>query len=370
MDEILRLEPTVFAVDDTYQIFIPVNCQVLMWVRIGKECYYNHSNGVMRSNVTVHKIVVPAEELNKEKKYTICCRKIIERKPYYTETEDEIQKSYDFYPVEGDSVRTYHISDAHVLCEQPIEAAKTYERAFGEIDFLILNGDIIESSQRIESFDRIYKICGEITHGNKPVVFSRGNHDTRGIYAENLAEYTPCNNGISYYPVRLGKFWAIVMDCGEDKPDERIEYGHTICCHSFRKEETKYLEKLIAENKQSGGAYNDESIKYKAVIAHNPFTWLNTPPFDIEKELYSYWAKLLNDEIKPHIMLCGHLHKLEINKKGGDADHLGQPCDVIIGSVPDYERKYFAGVGLYFSPQGIEVAFTDSDGKILREEKM
>ena len=62
-------------------------------------------------------------------------------------------------------------------------------KAFGDIDFLILNGDILDHSGDPSKFANIYIICSEITGGNIPVVFSRGNHDLRGNYAEKFADY-------------------------------------------------------------------------------------------------------------------------------------------------------------------------------------
>ncbi|MBO5269618.1 MAG: serine/threonine protein phosphatase, partial [Clostridia bacterium] len=79
-----------------------------------------------------------------------------------------------------------------------------------------------------------HRIAAGVTKGRIPVVFARGNHDTRGKYAERLANHTPTDNGRSYYSVRLGKLWMLVLDCGEDKNDDHAEYGHTMCCHAFR----------------------------------------------------------------------------------------------------------------------------------------
>lgn len=122
-------------------------------------------------------------------------------------------------------------------------------KAFGAIDFLILNGDIIDHSGSVENFDEIYEIIEELTGGSIPVVFSRGNHDLRGVCAEKLAEYTPVDNGNSYYTFTLGSIWGILLDCGEDKIDAHPEYGNTVCCHAFREEETEYLKQVI-ENKR------------------------------------------------------------------------------------------------------------------------
>ena len=31
--------PTVFALRDTYQIFIPFTCEAIVWARVGEETY-------------------------------------------------------------------------------------------------------------------------------------------------------------------------------------------------------------------------------------------------------------------------------------------------------------------------------------------
>ena len=57
-------------------------------------------------------------------------------------TGGNVKKSYNFFPVPENNIRAYHISDAHNSVDAPIKAANT----FGSIDFLILNGDVIEDS--------------------------------------------------------------------------------------------------------------------------------------------------------------------------------------------------------------------------------
>ena len=84
MDNILKTSPAVFAVNDMYQIMVPVKAPSLMWVRVGDKEYYDDVNGVLKSDVKVHRMIVPMAELDKTKKYTICYRKIVERKAYFS----------------------------------------------------------------------------------------------------------------------------------------------------------------------------------------------------------------------------------------------------------------------------------------------
>ena len=354
------MTPAVFIVSNTYQIMLPVEYEATMWVKVGDKNYYDQSNGILRSRNYVHRVSVPKEELDSQKCYTVYLRRITDRKPYFTETAEVEEVTYEFHPVQGDAVRAYHISDAHGSMEEPVQAAKLY----GNIDFLILNGDILDFYDEEKSIIVIYKIISEITHGTIPVVFSRGNHDMRGKYAEKLAEYTPCENGNSYYTFRLGSIWGMVMDCGEDKPDERVEYGHTICCHEFRKEQTEFFRQVI-ENADK--EYESEGITHKLILVHKPFTKQREEGiFRIEEELFESWTKMLREHIKPDVMLCGHLHEFDIFECGSEADSYGQPCPVVIGSEirwPDEETVYFGGTGLQFEKNKVKVTYTSSTGE-------
>ena len=361
---VIKNSPVVFAVGNEYQISIPVNESCVMWVKIGGECYYDESNGVLRSYTELHKISVPMSILDKEKQYTVCFRRVIERKPYFSELDDVREQTFAFYPVESECVRTFNVADSHGMVNETVTAVKTFEASYGKLDFLILNGDVIDHSGDIKNFDAIYEICSLITRGEIPVVFSRGNHDTRGIYAEKIADYTPTRNGFSYFTFRIGHVWGIVLDCGEDKIDSHEEYGNTICCHYFRKRETEYLESVI---KNAEDEYDAEGVSLKLVIAHSPFTRKFPYPFNIEEDIYSRWAQLLRDSVKPNLMICGHTHKFSIDLPGGEKDYLGQPCTVAVASQPKKSEGYYAAGGFVLGKDEVKIVFVDSEENIIEE---
>lgn len=368
--KILKTSPAVFAVGKEYQIMVPVNCPSLMWVRVGNEEYFDDSNGILRSGDLIHRMSVPMDELNREKEYTVCYREVIERKPYFSETSEIFEEVYKFRPVTSKNPKCYHISDAHGRIETPVKAALDFVEKNGEIDFLILNGDVIDHSGDIEKFDNIYMIADQITHGEIPVIFSRGNHDTRGIYAENIAEYTPCHNGNSYFSFRLGNIWGLVIDCGEDKVDQSEEYGNTICCHAFRKRETRYIESII---KNSENEFNADGVEHIIAVCHVPFTrhideQLDSYKFTIEKEIYTHWGKLLKEHIKPEIMICGHLHDNFVAFPGEERDVNGHPCPIAIISKPF--EDIFSAAGIIFKKNKIDVIYNNSNGEILCKEEI
>ncbi len=358
----LATAPAVFAVEEQYQIMVPVNCEMLFWVEIDGKKYSDHSNGIMRSDTLIHRVCVPMKVLDAAGEYTVCFQKIIDRKPYFPETEATTRLRYHFYPIKKEGkINIYHLSDTHGHFPFSSKTG-TY---FGDaIDLLILNGDILDHSGCLENFALTFQLCEAITGGEHPCVFSRGNHDLRGVCAEKLADYCPNRYGKSYYTFRLGRIWGIVLDCGEDKPDAHEEYGGTVCCAQFREEETQFL-KAVTEK----GEYLSDGIEYRLVVVHNPFTYTIEPPYDIEQERFQYWTELLKDGIKPDVMIAGHLHLTCVSGVGGAYDSKGQPCPVIIGSrsVKDEEGRVtdFIGCAITLDGDAINVGFTDSSHHLL-----
>lgn len=364
--ECFSTTPIVYAVGKDYQIMVPVTKETLMWVDVAGKCFYDDVNGILRSNCTTHRMTVPMEVLDSAGEYKVCYRIVHERKPYHSNVSDIYEYCSVFYPVKADGARFYHIADAHNQVDGPVAAAK----AFGDIDFLILNGDLPDHSGDIKNFTAIHRIAAEITDGEKPVVFSRGNHDMRGIYAENLSEHTPVDKGRSYYTFRLGSIWGMVLDCGEDKYDTHIEYAHTICCEDFRKRELDFIKNVIVNARKE---YEAEGVKNKIVISHDPFTeYLPSQTSEEDYKTYQEWAKLLRDYIRPDATICGHVHQAYITNVGDELDRLGQACPMVVSSAPGtkiYEsprglwvENVYVGVGFEIKDEKILVSFVGSDG--------
>ena len=354
----LRVDPAVFAVGKNYQIVVTTKTQSFVSVKIGDELFVDDSNGILRSSSRTHKFDVPQELLNENRHYTVIEKCIIKRLPYFTKTRKDKFFEYDFMPIPEKNPKAYHISDAHNLLDEPVAAAKAY----GDFDFLILNGDIPNHSGTVKNFETIFDIAHALTHGTKPIVFARGNHDLRGNCAEKFALYTPADDGRTYYSFRIGNIWGICLDCGEDKPDDHAEYGFSVACHQMRIKETKLIEKIIAN---ADNEYNAPGVTHKLVIVHVPFTKRFSPPFDIEPEIYTEWAKLLRENVKPDLMICGHTHHYSIHEPGCDYDDYGQPCKIIVAGMK--EDNGFGGTGFEFTDEGIKYKFTLADGSVKGE---
>ena len=355
LPEIFKTYPAVYAVGDRYIITVAVNAPCTMWAKIGEHEYYDDSNGILRTASLTHKVEIPACVLDKEKEYTLYFRKVIERKPYFSQLEEPGCFTASFRPLSGENIKIFHIADAHNRIDGPVNAAKSD----GDHDLLILNGDIPNHSGDIANFAAIHCIAGEITKGEYPVIFSRGNHDMRGIYAENIEDHTPTDHGKSYFTVKAGPLWALVLDCGEDKPDTNDEYGHTICCADFRKRQTEFIERVIADAENE---YSRDEVKYRLIVSHIPFNMHFKHPFDIEEDRYAYWCDMIRENIKPHLMLCGHIHSCKVMQMTEEDAENGQPCAVVTASQPIKGSENIVCGSIKLTKGLASVHFVDAEG--------
>ena len=364
----LAAAPAVFAVGKSYCIKALVTADTLFYVTVGDQTFYDHTNGVMRTMGRVRTVTVPMALLDAAGQYTVYCRQMLDRKPYFPETGELHSATYPFRPVpQNGPVRIYQLADTHGGFEAPVAAASY----FGEApDLLVLNGDIPDHSGNMENFSLIYRLADAVVGGQRPVIFSRGNHDMRGYFAEEITAYSPTDHGNSYFTFRLGGLWGIVLDCGEDKPDSHDAYGYTNVGHHFREMQTAFIRQVI-EN--AATEYEAEGVTHRLVIAHNPFTCIHPAPFDIEEDTYTAWADLLTESVKPHALLAGHMHYCEIKPEGGELDRR-HAMPVIIGSRPkrNEEKKIvsFVGTALTLTEKAIEVAFTDEKGEVLAADTL
>ena len=355
--EIFASAPIVYAVEDEYQIFVIPSSRNVMWCRIGENEYYDESNGVLRSETMLHKITVPAAELDAAGEYTICYRRFKERVPYYNKADLEGEVTFKFRKVASENPKFYLLSDVHNHIEAGISAAGSFK----DMDFLVVNGDVHDNSETPERLLIVHRIAAAVTGGEIPVVFSRGNHDLRGACAERQAEFTPTANGNSFYTFRLGSVWGIVLDCAEDKPDEVIEYGGVNCCHAFRKRESLFLKKVIAN---ADSEYKAPGVKYRMVVAHINFSEPHNPPFDIEYDIYGEWCRLIREEIKPCAYFYGHVHRNYVTLPGSERDIFDQGAPAIIAGVPSKgeDLSGFTGGAITLSPEKIHVDYINEKG--------
>jgi len=170
---------------------------------------------------------------------------------------------------------------------------------FAQIDFVAFNGDMSNST---ESPGQLYRDFIDASVGafasETPILYNRGNHETRGVYADFLQEYFPKVGGCYYKLYMAGSVAVLMLDCGEDKPDSDIEYGGLGAYDAYREEEAAWLRETVASEE-----FRNASARI--VLLHIP---LGNGTWHGNIHLEELFLPILNDA-DIDVMLSGHTHR-------------------------------------------------------------
>ncbi|PKK97408.1 MAG: hypothetical protein CVV58_01400 [Tenericutes bacterium HGW-Tenericutes-3] len=292
-------KPVVYAVENTYQIVWTTSTQSTAEVRIGDTIYYDLYAGSERSETTVHKVVVPMSVLDSIKSYTISSTHVFYRGPYSGVLGGTTEKTFQFYPVDtSDGLKYYTVSDTHTQNKSAIKAASYFEE---DLDFLIMAGDIMNHIEDSSDAEVILQLAYDITQGEKPVIYARGNHEVKGTYADQLHRYVGSLNEKFYYTFNLANIYGVVLDLGEDHGDSWWEYYDTAQYDIYRNEQTLFLQEVIDE-----ASYANPSVEYTLGICHIPVALVEDEFLDA---ILNEWAPLLNT-FNFDVFISGHKHQL------------------------------------------------------------
>ena len=290
-------EPVVYAVEDTYQIVFSTNHPATAWVEIGGESYYDLYAGSMKSKDTVHKITVPQEKLDAARAYSIHAEKMIYRGPFGGFKGKEISKAYTFRPVNTDDGLVYYtMTDVHHARKGAVAAALAVEN----LDFLVILGDSVGMADYEKDAQFSNLLAHDVTGGQIPVVYARGNHEIKGAYAESLYKYVGSKNESFYYWFTLSDVFGITLDLGEDHDDGWWEYYGTDRFALYHDEQAQFLRELAQTKPYEGYGYT-------LVACHIPIQFVNSRKDHVEVK--AAWTELLN-EIQPDLAVYGHQHDL------------------------------------------------------------
>lgn len=361
----LKCNPTVFVIDDCYEILIITQKNGLISLEIGNEIYYPENSGVLYSERNFAKIRVPQRELNETKNYTVVYRETINRKSYFSQFGDEKRQRFDFKPLEKtDDIRAYMLADVHYRYDL---AESAIADRIAELDLLIFNGDLGEN-ETVDCYEEAAAFTGKLSRGELPVIFVRGNHDARGKLAERYSDYFPTNGQNAYFTFKIGVLSGIALDCGEDKPDDHAEYGGG------------YNGAKVYNGRNAFGLYRRRELEFlkslKVPKTDLFFAVCHICPvcptlavgscFDIERELYSKWNAQL-ERLGTRFMLCGHEHKAIVLKDGDERNTVAHSYPVIIGSECEFSKENARLWGTYITISGGKITFALTSGKDERE---
>jgi predicted phosphodiesterase len=209
-------------------------------------------------------------------------------------------------------------------------------------DFLVHTGDAfhwIDSEEHLFNAWLRPTIAG-LGH-NKPLLFARGNHELRGPFARRLADYVPTPEGRFYYSREAGPVHLIVLDTGEDKPDDTNVYAELNRTAPYRAEELDWFRRHVTTTARVSEA------PFRVIVMHQPqWGWLADGP--------TAWIETANGA-GVDLVIAGHRHRFSYSPPGPDVEHAYHL--LVVGQ--DQVARVHA------TSSELTVTVTDADGSVV-----
>ncbi len=267
----------------------------------------------------------------------VIANKVYQAEPYRMRVPDLGKNSIHFAMV----------NDIH---QRPDLLADLYHQLdSANLDFIIFNGDMVNKMDSIPMmYTTILNRASELFARTTPFYMARGNHETRGNSSESFTTLFPTPTGQPFYAFTAGPIRFIVLDAGEDKPDNDIEYCGLADFDRYRSEEVDWLRQQV-ENPEWKNA------TYRIVLIHVP---LRPGGWHGEIDLAEKFLPVLNNA-GVDMMLSGHYHTHEYFEKGTE----GRDFPLFINS----DRHL---LDIVADPESLTMKATDRDGKPVQTVKL
>ena len=267
----------------------------------GKSAQKAHtlSDGLVDANNRVHEIKLTGLKPGTTYEYKLIAKEIKDFQPYkltYGETINSDVYSFTTFNPSAKETQWLVLNDIH---DRPASFQHLLQLNGNDpYQYVFLNGDMFDyQTNEKQIIDHLLTPCTESFATQKPMLFVRGNHETRGKYARKLKDYFAAPQG-AYFSFQSGPVFNIVLDTGEDKEDTHPVYAGIVDFDQFRIQQAVWLEQQLRSK-----AY--KKAKYKVVMMHIP------PFYTDEWHGVMHCRKLFSplfDKYKIDLLICGHTH--------------------------------------------------------------
>lgn len=228
----------------------------LSWVEYGEGRYTSkkalaYNNGLIEANNCIHKITLKNLKPGTAHRYRIVSTEILGFKGSRVEFGESIESpllSFSTPELRGEEVKLVILNDIH---DRPqIIPQLLYRHGYKgnekDYDFVVFNGDCFDwVSSEQQMIDHLLQPCIDIFASETPFLLIQGNHECRGGFSRHIPEYFAYPENKYYFSFRQGPIHFLVLDSGEDKPDDNVEYGGLVAFDQYRETQAEWLKKEI-----------------------------------------------------------------------------------------------------------------------------
>ena len=187
-------------------------------------------------------------------------------------------------------------------------------------DFVLFNGDCIpDPSSRDDAMHMLHRLTSAFHIEQTPAFFIRGNHEIRGFHSAALPSLLDQPGGKTYGAFSWGDTRFVILDCGEDKPDEHPVYYGLNDFTDLRQQQSDFL-------KEEMKSQEFKKAKRHILVNHIPL-WGCGDKYHPSAKL---WTPLLKDA-RFDIAISGHNHRFRYHPTGD----ISNPFPICIGGGPN-----------------------------------
>lgn len=176
----------------------------------------------------------------------------------------------------------------------------------------------------------------------------RGNHETRGSFAREYKRYFDYPENKFYQAFRIGPIYWIILDSGEDKPDDHEVYGGTVDYDNYRLEQKEWLAKVLQSKER-------REAKHTLVITHIPFQ--HSDDWHGTKHNHQCFHELINNN-DVDAVISGHTHKYSFHPPDQNHNYY-----VIIGGGPKAGNRTYVDISA--AAKNLKISLNLDDGTII-----
>ncbi len=257
----LTTKPVVFEAGDYYNVVWQttwgIPCAGYVEI-VGEAKQWKDSHGGKLRTETTHSVRIPKEKLA-GKTYTIKSRVVMNYNAYgnYYANDptkygpDVVSAAIKFQSLPAANNAKYTIIAVANKTGGREDAQKLKKAYNGGANLLVLLGDMTTDFNKETNFGKsILDYANEITGGEYPVMFLRGENETKGEFAANLARhirvFTSDNVTNRFYQsyVHGGDYSFIGLDTATTKSDTDMSYKGYASFDKYRKEQIAWLNNM------------------------------------------------------------------------------------------------------------------------------
>jgi len=310
-------------------------------------------HGLIDANTTLHKITLGKLRPGTTYYYRVLSTEILEFKPYKVRYGRNVKHKERFTTLDPDKENFSFcvINDRHDHAPELRQALGSVK--WDGVDIVFGLGDVMNDPMSEQQIMRNFiNPCTEFFAGRIPLVFVRGNHETRGAMARDLMNYFPAESMRYYYSFDHGGVHFLLLDGGEDKADSSDEYSGLAAFEDYLKQETQWLEQELRNS-----AFRD--ARFRVCLLHIPpavGNEENSAKFIRAPWIRDNWSPMLS-KAGIDLMISGHTHRYSELPADGKRTY-----PIVVGGTNTVIR-------VDVSPERLRLTTFNDDGTVLSQPK-